>query len=183
MNGSSTGSAVYSRPRPSHAGQTASSMVVRGTSRSETASDKSVGLGAAGPRTEHRSDPLSSPSSATLEAAALVAAAVQEPRIAELPPRSVAVVEHAGPVERIDDTRRPLYRHMVQNELVGGPSILRWLDPPQGERVVDALVVTHAGFDGDEVCRVETLPGGRHAILDYEGDPAGLPKARGHLAA
>ena len=108
---------------------------------------------------------------------------MQEPRIAELKERVVAVVEHAGPVERIDETRRPLYRHMIQHELVGGPSIVRWLDPPQGDRLVDALVVTHNGFDGDEVCRVEHLPGGRHAILDYEGDPGGLPKAREALLA
>lgn len=106
---------------------------------------------------------------------------MQEPRIAELPPRTVAVVEHSGPAEAIDETRRPLYRHMVLHELVGGPSILRWLDPPVGARVVDALVVTHAGFEGDEVVRVEHLPGGRHAVLDYEGDPAGLPRARQHL--
>jgi DNA gyrase inhibitor GyrI len=106
---------------------------------------------------------------------------VQEPRIAELKERVVAVVQHVGPVERIDETRRPLYRHMVMHELVGGPSILRWLDPPVGDRVVDALVTTHAGFEGDEVCQVEHLPAGRHAVLDYEGDPAGLPKARDHL--
>lgn len=106
---------------------------------------------------------------------------MQEPRIAELKERVVAVVQHVGPVERIDETRRPLYRHMVMHELVGGPSILRWLDPPVGDRVVDALVTTHAGFEGDEVCQVEHLPAGRHAVLDYEGDPAGLPKARDHL--
>ena len=106
---------------------------------------------------------------------------MQEPRIAELKERVVAVVQHVGPVERIDETRRPLYRHMILHELVGGPSILRWLDPPVGDRVVDALVTTHAGFEGDEVCQVEHLPAGRHAVLDYEGDPAGLPKARDHL--
>jgi effector-binding domain-containing protein len=103
---------------------------------------------------------------------------VQEPRIVELRERPVAVVEHRGPVESIDETRRPLYRHMVLNELVGGPSIVRWLEPPEGDRQVDALVTTHLGFEGDEVCRVEHLPAGRHAVLDYEGHPEGLPKAR-----
>lgn len=103
---------------------------------------------------------------------------MQEPRIAELRERAVAVVEHRGPVESIDDTRRPLYRHMILHELVGGPSIIRWLDRPVGDREVDALVLTHAGFEGDEVCQVEHLPAGRYAVMDYEGHPEGLPKAR-----
>jgi effector-binding domain-containing protein len=110
-----------------------------------------------------------------------MAATVQEPRLVQLPERVVAVVEHVGPVGEIDRTRRPLYRHMILHELVGGPSIIRFLDPPVGGREVDALVTTHVGFDGDEVCRVEHLPTGRHAVLDYEGDPDGLPKARAHL--
>lgn len=101
-----------------------------------------------------------------------------EPRVVELRERTVAVVEHRGPVDTIDETRRPLYRHMVLNELVGGPSIVRWLDRPVGDRQVDALVLTHAGFEGDEVCEVEHLPAGRYAVLDYEGHPEGLPKAR-----
>lgn len=104
-----------------------------------------------------------------------------EPRIAVLKERPVAVVAHHGPVERIDDTRRPLYRHMIIHELVGGPSIIRFLDHPQGDHQVDALVLTHLGFDGDEVCTVETLPGGRYAVLDYEGPPDGLAAARQRL--
>ena len=96
----------------------------------------------------------------------------------ELRERPVAVVEHVGPVESIDETRRPLYRHMVIHELVGGPSIVRFLDRPDGDRQVDALVMTHLGFDGDEVCQVEHLPAGRYAVLDYEGHPEGLAKAR-----
>jgi DNA gyrase inhibitor GyrI len=96
----------------------------------------------------------------------------------DLKERAVAAVPHRGPVDTIDDTRRPLYRHMVLNELVGGPSIIRWLDRPAGDRQVDALVTTHAGFEGDEVCQVEHLPPGRYAVLDYEGHPEGLPKAR-----
>jgi effector-binding domain-containing protein len=70
---------------------------------------------------------------------------------------------------------------MVQNELVGGPSIIRFLDPPKGDHQVDALVLTHLGFDGDEVCKLETLPAGRYAVLDYEGHPEGLVAARARL--
>lgn len=106
-----------------------------------------------------------------------------EPRIVPLRERPVTVVAHHGPVETIDDTRRPLYRHMILNELVGGPSIIRFLDHPQGDHAVDALVLTHLGFDGDEVCRLETLPAGRYAVLDYEGTPGGLAAARVRLAA
>lgn len=99
----------------------------------------------------------------------------------ELPERPVAVVRHPGPVETIDETRRPLYRHMILHELVGGPSIIRFTDPSAPAAGVDALVLTHLGFDGDDVCRVEHLPAGRYAILDYEGSPAGLPAARARL--
>jgi len=83
-----------------------------------------------------------------------------------------------GALERIDDTRRPLYRHMIIHELVGGPSIIRYLDQPRGEHVVDALVTTHVGFEGDDVVSVEHLPAGQYAVLQYEGPPDGLPKAR-----
>lgn len=106
-----------------------------------------------------------------------------EPRIVTLRERPVAVVAHHGPVATIDATRRPLYRHMILNELVGGPSIIRFLDAPRGDHQVDALVLTHVGFDGDEVCQLETLPAGRYAVLDFEGDPEGLAAARVRLAA
>ena len=106
---------------------------------------------------------------------------MQEPRIETLRERVVAAVPHHGPVETIDETRRPLYRHMIIHELVGGPSIIRFLDRPQGDHQVDALVMTHIGFDGDEVCRLEHLPAGRYAVLDYEGHPEGLAAARGKL--
>jgi len=106
-----------------------------------------------------------------------------DPRLETLPERTVAVVAHHGPVERIDDTRRPLYRHMIQHELVGGPSLLRFLDAPADGRVVDALVQTHTGFDGDDVVRVEHLPAGQYAVLDYEGPASGLPAARERLRA
>lgn len=104
-----------------------------------------------------------------------------EERVAELKERWVCVVAHYGDPARIDETRRPLYRHMILQELVGGPSILRWLDPPVGDRVVDALVQTHAGFDGDEMCSIERIPAGRFVLLDYEGPEADLAEARKHL--
>lgn len=104
-----------------------------------------------------------------------------EPRVAILKERPVAVVAHHGPVETIDQTRRPLYRHMIIHELVGGPSIVRFLEHPRGDHQVDALVLTHLGFEGDDVCRIETLPAGRYAILDYQGPPAGLAAARQRL--
>jgi effector-binding domain-containing protein len=106
---------------------------------------------------------------------------VEEPHVKELKERHVAVVQHRGPVETIDETRRPLYRHMIIHELVGGPSIIRFLDVPVGEHQVDALVLTHVGFDGDEVCQIEVLPAGRYAVLDYEGHPEGLAAARARL--
>lgn len=108
---------------------------------------------------------------------------MQEPRIASLKERPVTVVAHHGPVERIDETRRPLYRHMILNELVGGPSIIRFLDHPQGDHHVDALVMTHLGFDGDDVCDIEVLPAGRYAVLDYQGPVDGLDAARRRLKA
>lgn len=102
-------------------------------------------------------------------------------RVATLAARTVAVAEHKGPAKTIDETRRPVYRHMIQHELVGGPSILRFLEPPRGDRIVDALVVTHAGFEGDDALAVETLPEGEYAILDYEGPEEGLEEARARL--
>ena len=110
---------------------------------------------------------------------------VQQPevRIEHLPERTVAVVAHKGPVERIDDTRRPLYRHMIIHELVGGPSIIRFLDHPNGDREIDALVTTHVGFEGDDVVTVEHLPAGRYAVLHYEGPQPGLAAARDRLRA
>ncbi|MCA1811580.1 MAG: GyrI-like domain-containing protein [Halobacteriales archaeon] len=106
-----------------------------------------------------------------------------EPRTETLRERWVCVVEHHGPEATVDATRRPLYRHMIIHELVGGPSILRFLDRPHGERIVDALVVTHAGFDGDGMCRIERVPPGPYAVLDYEGPQEGLPAARERLLA
>lgn len=99
-------------------------------------------------------------------------------RVVRLPERHVAVVAHHGPEETIDETRRPLYRHMVVNELVGGPSIIRFLAKPRGDHRMDALVLTHSSFEGDDVCRIEILPAGDYAVADYEGPPAGIAAAR-----
>ena len=101
-----------------------------------------------------------------------------QPRLAELKERVVCVVPHHGDPHRIDDTRRPLYRHMIQHELVGGPSIVRWLDKPEKGHVVDALVQTYIDFEGDEVCTVERLSAGLHAVLDFEGNEAELEASR-----
>jgi DNA gyrase inhibitor GyrI len=97
-------------------------------------------------------------------------------RVERLPPRTVAVIRGIPRESEVEDVRRPMYQHMVQHELVGGPSILRF---EQGRSSpVDALVVTHNGFDGDAVCEVEVLPAGRYGIVDYEGPVGGLAKAR-----
>lgn len=98
-------------------------------------------------------------------------------RTERLRERWVCVVVHEGPPETVDATRRPLYRHMIVSELVGGPSILRF---PHGADAtpIDALVVTHAGFTGDEVCRVDVLPSGTYAVADFEGPSAALADAR-----
>lgn len=114
-------------------------------------------------------------------------------RVVALPERHVAVCIHHGPADTVDQTRRPLYQHMIIHELVGGPSILRWLEPPVGDRVVEALVMTHVGFEGDAMCRMEVLPAGSYAVADYEGPAAHLAAARqdflrnvranGHVAA
>jgi DNA gyrase inhibitor GyrI len=104
-------------------------------------------------------------------------------RTVRLPERVVAAVPHHGPPETVDKTRRPLYQHLILNELVGGPSILRFLDPPQGDRVVDALVLVQQGFAGDEVARVEHLPAGTYAVEPFEGPVARLAEARARFAA
>jgi len=93
--------------------------------------------------------------------------------IAELGFRTVALVKHHGDESTIEDTRRPLYRHMIMEELVGGPSMIRY-----HEDRLDLLVMTHEGYEGDEVCNVDHLPPGRYAVQDYEGPVAGLATAR-----
>ncbi|MHB8634592.1 MAG: GyrI-like domain-containing protein [Thermoplasmatota archaeon] len=107
---------------------------------------------------------------------------LQDPHIERLAERHVAVVRHEGSPDTVDTTRRPLYQHMIIHELVGGPGILRFVDEPRN-RFVDALVTTHPGFEGDEVCKMEVLPAGRYAVAGYEGPTEGLPAARRELLA
>ncbi|MGB0653131.1 MAG: GyrI-like domain-containing protein [Thermoplasmatota archaeon] len=106
-----------------------------------------------------------------------------EPSLEELPERRFAVRRHVGPFATIEETRRPLYQHLIMHELVGGPPVVRWLDEPEGERVLDVLVGATCGFDGDDVVRVEIQPEGLFAVAHYEGPPSGLPAARDELSA
>ncbi len=101
-------------------------------------------------------------------------------RLEELPHRRVCVVRHPGTPETVDATRRPLYQHMIMHELVQGPSIIRFHNESSTPGV-DALVIAPREFEGDEVCTVEDLPAGTHAILDYHGPSKGLPGARAAL--
>ncbi len=101
-----------------------------------------------------------------------------EPRIVELPERRFAVRSHDGSIETIENTRRPLYQHMIMHELVGGPPVLRFTDAG-----IDVLVGTTCGFDGDENVRVEVIPAGWYAVVDYEGPEEGLPEAHEGLRA
>ncbi len=104
-------------------------------------------------------------------------------RIEELPERRVAVVQHHGPLETVDDTRRPLYQHLILQELIGGPSAIRFPHGPhveEGHRI-DLLVGTPSHFEGDEVANVEVLDAGWYAVLDYEGPVGGLAAARQEL--
>lgn len=100
-------------------------------------------------------------------------------RMERLPTRYVCVVRHDGTLDTIDVTRRPLYRHMIMGELVGGPSIVRF----HAGGGLEALVVTHQDFQGDEVCTVDSLPGGTYAVQDYHGPVSGLAHARESFVA
>ncbi len=101
-------------------------------------------------------------------------------RIQHLPERRFAVRAHGGTMESIEETRRPLYQHMIMHELVGGPPVLRFGADDGG---IDVLVGATCGFDGDTEVAVEVLPAGWHAIHDYEGPAEGLPAAREALFA
>lgn len=103
-----------------------------------------------------------------------------ELRIEELPARRFAVARHEGPIETIQETRRPLYQHLIMHELVGGPPVLRF--PDDGDHV-EVLVGTTEGFQGDAVCDVEVVPPGWYAVMDYEGPETGLPAAHERLRA
>ncbi len=103
-----------------------------------------------------------------------------KPRIEHLAERRVAVVTHRGPLETVDDTRRPLYQHLIMQELISGPSAIRFPHGPRFEpgHHVDLLVGTPRHFEGDDVATVETLEEGPYAVLDYEGPVEGLEAAR-----
>ena len=95
------------------------------------------------------------------------------PRIQELPERRFAVRRHDGDVATVDETRRPLYQHMITHELVGGPPVLRF-----DEDNIDVLVGATCGFDGDDEVTIEVLPAAKYAVEDFEGPPGDLPAAR-----
>lgn len=111
--------------------------------------------------------------------------------VRELPARRFAVRRHDGTVADVDATRRPLYQHLILNELVGGPPVLRFPadhdaeGPGKGDdgTGLDVLVGTVGGFDGDGEVTVETVPAGWFAVLHYEGPEDTLPDARRALRA
>lgn len=87
--------------------------------------------------------------------------------------RRVCVARHDGPMETVDETRRPMYQHMISNELVGGASMLRF----DGEGM-DVLIGATCDFNGDDNVSVELLPAGNYACEHYEGPADGIPGAR-----
>ncbi len=104
--------------------------------------------------------------------------------VRELPARRFAVRRHAGPEADVDATRRPLYQHLILNELVGGPPVLRF--PGQQDSAgsaLDVLVGTVGGFDGDDEVTVEKVPAGWFAVVHFEGPEDALPEARQTLRA
>lgn len=103
------------------------------------------------------------------------------PQVRRLPERRFAVRSHRGDASSVEDTRRPMYQHMIMHELVGGPPVLRFLARSEGDHALDVLVGATCGFDGDDEVRVEVLPEGDYAVLDYEGPEDGLPSARERL--
>lgn len=98
------------------------------------------------------------------------------PRLVELPERRFAVREHPGDLGTIDDTRRPVYQHMIMHELVAGPSVLRFRDDG-----IDVMVGSAAGFAGTDDLDLHVAPAGTYAILDYEGPEDGLLDAHNQL--
>lgn len=101
-----------------------------------------------------------------------------EVRVEHLPERRFCVRRHIGPAEAVDDTRRAMYQHMISHELVGGPSVLRHVDDPTESRHrLDVLIGATCNFEGDDTVRVEVVPGGDYAVLEYEGPEDGVPAA------
>lgn len=95
-----------------------------------------------------------------------------------LPERRMAVCPHPGDENTVEETRRPLYQHMIMHELVGGPPLLRF----EGDRL-DVLVGATCGFDGDDVVTIELLPAGRYLVADVECPPSELPHLRRQFLA
>ncbi len=93
--------------------------------------------------------------------------------IKEFPKRRFAVRRHEGDEGSVDETRRPLYQHLIMHELVGGPPVLRF-----DEDGIDVMVGTTEGFHGDDVVQVEVVPPGWFAVHDYEGPPEELEAMR-----
>ncbi len=109
-----------------------------------------------------------------------------EPHVVRLPERRFCVRRHLGPAALVDHTRRAMYQHMISHELVGGPSALRLLGPDERtepEHTYDVLIGATCNFDGDDVVRVEVLPEGDYAVLDYEGPEDGVDAAVERLRA
>lgn len=109
---------------------------------------------------------------------------MMEPRIEHLPQRRFCVRRHIGPPEAVDSTRRAMYQHMISHELVGGPSALRHVE--DGQRTeplhsLDVLIGATCSFEGDDVVRVEVVPEGDYAVMEYEGPEEGVPAAIGRL--
>lgn len=99
-------------------------------------------------------------------------------RIERFEARRCCVRRHEGGIATVDDTRRPMYQHMISNELVGGASMIRFDDGLQDDADVDVLIGATCGFDGDEVVTVDELPAGDYAVMDYEGPMDGVEAAR-----
>lgn len=102
-----------------------------------------------------------------------------EIRVEHFPERRFALKRHNGAVASVEETRKPLYQHMIMGELVGGPPVLRFdMDDLDGERGVDVLVGATCGFDGDDEVTVELFPDADYAVMDFEGPARDLPAAR-----
>ncbi len=106
------------------------------------------------------------------------------PTIEALPERRFCVRRHFGPAAAVDDTRRPMYQHMISHELVGGPSVLRHIEQGDApDHTLDVLIGATCNFDGDSEVRVEVVAAGDYAVLDFEGPESAIPAALDHLRA
>lgn len=99
-------------------------------------------------------------------------------RIEHFEARRCCVARHKGGVATVDETRRPMYQHMISNELVGGASMLRFDEGLADDAGLDVLIGATCGFDGDDVVSVDEVPAGDYAVMDYVGPMAGVEEAR-----